>query len=239
MKLISKFHDYYDTALGFGIDPNVVYKRDSLTIDHPLAKELIKFTPAHNSRGYYSQYDDTYKAEPFIIGFCGKVYLGYFMRTDKKEWGGWKEITRICYTIKEIEEFFIDNNLNTAINKFHEDQKKSAINAWWSNPFREWSVTQTIDKLKQNQDVQDVFVRYKVPVFLITNDDKLTLNPALNKYEFYKVVDAYTAFQEISQYMSGVLGTTEQNLTIISDKELIKKRGFDKHSFRKPKKNPN
>ena len=51
--------------------------------------------------------------------------------------------------------------------------------------------------------------------------------------EFYKVIDAFTAFQEISMFIGGVLGIGEKEIVEIEDKYKIGQHGFDKWSFRK------
>jgi hypothetical protein len=59
----------------------------------------------------------------------------------------------------------------------------------------------------------------------------------LSEWEFYKIKDVYTAFQDISMYISGVLGTQSPELIKIDNNTKIHKHGFDvKKSFRKRKK---
>lgn len=60
MRIISKFHDYYDTAMTFGIDTECVYVRDTLELKHD-----------NNLRCYMEGY---YKVEEMVLLFCGKVY---------------------------------------------------------------------------------------------------------------------------------------------------------------------
>jgi hypothetical protein len=50
-------------------------------------------------------------------------------------------------------------------------------------------------------------------------------------------MDAFTAFQSIQSYISGILGTKENDIIEISNNSKIVKAGFDlKTSFRKDKK---
>lgn len=80
---------------------------------------------------------------------------------------------------------------------------------------------------------QDVaFLRYKCPVFVF-QDMRYVLNPRLADYHFQKVKDSFSAFQEVFQYISGVLGTNENPMVTISDKEKRDKKGFDNWSFKK------
>ena len=65
---------------------------------------------------------------------------------------------------------------------------------------------------------------------------KFTVNPNLTAFRFFKYKDAFTTFQEIQSYLSGVLGSPEKELIEVSDRSKIIKSGFDlKTSFRNRK----
>ena len=106
--------------------------------------------------------------------------------------------------------------------------------------------------LIKNYDAKDLFVEYNTPVFVYDGDygrtalttgrsyhrnkDAFIINPLLKDYEFYKVFDTFQAFQEIQMYIGGVLGSKENEIIKISDKDKINQHGFDfKWSFRKEK----
>jgi hypothetical protein len=96
-----------------------------------------------------------------------------------------------------------------------------------------------------------LFQQLKSPVFLVpiisSESDrdqrnlenlqaKFTLNPNLKDLQFQKYKDAYSTFQEIQSYISGILGVTTPETIVLSDKSKILKAGFDpKTSFRKGK----
>ena len=69
------------------------------------------------------------------------------------------------------------------------------------------------------------------------NDSKVKPVPInsdrLKDYEFYQRVDAWSAMQEISMWVSGVLPSSARPMVQIADKDKIAKHGFDKWSFRK------
>jgi hypothetical protein len=46
-------------------------------------------------------------------------------------------------------------------------------------------------------------------------------------------MDSFTAFQEISMFLGGVLGAGEKNIVEVEDKYKITQHGFNKWSFRK------
>jgi hypothetical protein len=62
------------------------------------------------------------------------------------------------------------------------------------------------------------------------------VNPAnLRSMEFYKALDAFTAHQELSMWIGGVLsGLARPMVAITDDRVKAAKHGFDEWSFRKP-----
>jgi hypothetical protein len=52
--------------------------------------------------------------------------------------------------------------------------------------------------------------------------------------EFQKVLDPFTAYQELEMWISGVLGQNPQPLEV-SDEVKIQQHGFNEWSFRKHK----
>ena len=63
---------------------------------------------------------------------------------------------------------------------------------------------------------------------------KAYTNPVLKDFQFFRAVSTYQAFQEISMYISGVIGVGEKNTVTISDKDMRDAKGFDDWSFKNP-----
>lgn len=81
---------------------------------------------------------------------------------------------------------------------------------------------------------KELFRFLKAPVFMITHG-KLYVNPNLKELSFFKVKDAYSAYKEISSFISGYLGSEERQILTISDKDKIVQYGYDPYlSFRHP-----
>ena len=64
MFIISKFHDYYDSAICHGIDKACIYNR--ITNDNRDERRR------YNSSLYNQKYE--WIVDTFIVGFCGKIY---------------------------------------------------------------------------------------------------------------------------------------------------------------------
>ena len=165
------------------------------------------------------------KNKLFVIGFCGKLYLG------------WKFI----YEIKEF-----DPELG-----YQRDVEKEDIIFGYENAKDHLKDTYWTKKLEDHikyvveYDPINIFREINAPIFVFdsgidfrhnyinSQDSQFIINPNLKKYEFYKVVDAFTAFQEIQMFISGVLGIGEREIIEVEDKYKIDQHGYDKWSFRK------
>ena len=245
MYIISKHKDYYDGVAGStGIDKTLVYERNQIEIENQ--KEMPK--EFHGNFGWSRNYDNHFlnlgysdterhckkyeKAKFFLIGFCGKLYLGW----------------RLLYS---VEEFDVEKGAMTKVPKVdiiygYENVKDFIRGGFWRHNFKD-DVEYVL-----NYDPINMFREINAPVFVYDNDAVIKrgdygrqlnsgifiVNPILKDFEFYKVVDTFQAFQEISMFLGGVLGRGEKEIVEVSDKNKITQHGFDyKWSFRKEPEN--
>lgn len=230
MYIIAKNKDYYDGVVGtVGMDKTIVYERETIEItdNNKMPKifqhrkyswdnkspflGVCRATVDHNETSH--KYND---ARGFIVGFCGKLYLGWKFYYEVEEFsvlGVKEEVTKtdIIYGYENAKEFL-------------------KADYWRSN----------LDddvKYVMNYDPINIFREVRSPIFVYDTyrkDDAFIINPMLKDYEFYKAVDAFTAFTELQMYISGVLGTGEKEIIEISNENKIEQHGFDrKWSFRK------
>ena len=156
----------------------------------------------------------------FIVGFCGKLYLGWKFEYEVK---GWNIETGKQIQISKTDFIY---GYETAKNFLKADY-------WRSN------LSDDINYV-MNYDPIELFREYKTPIFVFDGDSRsprkdnaFFVNPILKDYEFYKVVDAFTAFTELQMFIGGVLGVGEKEIVEIEDKYKIPQHGFDKWSFRR------
>lgn len=216
MLIVSKFRDYYDTAIAFGVDKTIVYERNTEKID----EKKNRWRYRHESKGT-KKYN--YTSDTLTIGFCGNIHP--VVRIDKQN----RNVFSTDY-LKHEYFFFYDHG---SMMKFIEGEGVSDSGRWgrWEpftlgieyfNPTSERHTKMKLDKL---------FIEHKVPVFLLSNE-KLILNPVLKDYKFAKIKDPFTAFQDIMQYISGVLGVGTPEMVNISNEDMRDKKGFDDWSFK-------
>lgn len=213
MLIVSKFHDYYDSAIGYGgVDKTCVFERKIVNVknDNTFEKFLPKQITSNNT--------DTI-CTVFVVGFCGKFYVGcHFTNTIQPSFKN--RFKSFCvYGKDEIKKALA--------------QRKIKERGYYYYFFRKKKIFEIIQEF-HNKSNLDLFFKYKAPIF--GYDKKFVLNPNLKQLEFYKVFDSYSAFQEIHMFLSGVLGNPEKETVKISDMDRLVAKGFDKKtSFRKEK----
>jgi len=222
MLILSKKKDYYDGVVGtMGIDKTIVYDRKETIFE---GKNIPKIFSVKSFRMRYennifhaisyrkltkeirSKYDSL---SYIIVGFCGKVYLGLVL----------------SYKIKTG---FLPEDKYVIV--YNQDEIKEIV---------EWSEIDNYLIFVNNYNAIEMFRTYNTPAFVYVDggrNDKFIVNPILDEYDFYKVFDSFNAFQEIQMFIGGVLGSKENEIIKISDKDKINQHGFDyKWSFRKEK----
>ena len=239
MYIISKKKDYYDGVVGtMGIDKEIVYERkekiieDSKQFPKEFAKpndirDFFRKTNHFSNLKFYSPKEKSkYEQLHFIIlVFCCKLYTIFKLNKKRK-----KRLPNKIWDASFTTNFIYDSD------KIKEHLE---IQHWGRN------LNDDINYI-ENYDALHIFREYKTPVFIYDSnynrinlrdyktDDKFIINPLLKKYEFYKVFDSFTAFQEIQMFISGVLEINKKETVEISDKDKIEQHGYDKKwSFRK------
>lgn len=208
MRIISSFKDFYDSVMKTGMDREVVYVRERETIDLPREYQL-DFLTTHSGSNY--------SAEAVLLGYCGQFYKIMVVKAFDSSF--------IFYDFEEFKTFMLHRGLGSKWDYEHR--------SWWPSKHQRFVEFDTAS-------VSDLFHKYQTPLFTLSHlhiwrgnsTTKITLGPNLKELGFHKIKDTYTAYQDIFQYVAGVLNQRENNMVKISDKDKIHKHGFDKWSFR-------
>jgi len=207
MRIISKFQDYYDCGLAYGQDENIVFTRhtDKQTDwhkgssrywgggnpnlrPHKLQRTWVpdRMLRRHNLpkdiRPEYTRYGMNQIITPMFLNFCGQRY--FFYKVKYETFTG-KKFLRYCWTQKEADKY-----TKVANDRYLSDQHCADDDAWGP------------------KNDNDINLKYKSPIVIEVPADNctyITVNPRLNDYGFSRVLDPYTAFQEISMYLAGPL----------------------------------
>jgi hypothetical protein len=215
MLIDSRFRDYYDNIMSTGIDRDCVYRRQTQSTSHE--KEIRSILP------YGSTNVEGYEFVPFIIGFAGKLYP--VVRIVKINQDPKKNINFHMHSLNDYIEFKKFHKLVLKPGRYYSDYEL----------YDEKGMKEFFDE--NYKKYEDLFIKYKVPVFNIEREDHgtvLVLNPKLKDFDFVRVKDPFTAFQEIFMFQAGVLGNPEKEIVTISDKVKAQQHGHDgKYSFKK------
>lgn len=243
MKIVGKLHDYYDGAMAYGQDDTLFFNRASVVCNINEHKDIFSEIQGLLDievfrRGWYQQYTKlphfsrrdaagiNYSFDPVIIGFCGKMYFGFNV---KEEYTSTKieQLSFYIYSVDDAKKLDAKYKFSQRKNHYQDDDKLSIDQIF----------SKYADAVSQI-DVTEVCIKHKIPYFIINTIRgsvyETILVPELKKYDFQKVKDPFTAFQEISMYLGGVIPRQVPELAVVTDEDRIKQYGFNDLSFKHP-----
>lgn len=211
MRIVSKFHDYYDHIMQYGMES------DDVTYVREPRKEDGYFP-------YYHPRNCCFNA--VLIGFAGQVFPIVHMMGDTNK------PSRLYKTIYDWHEY----------QKLQDSQTKKnrPVNSvYYRYGLSNYDINDDINNYNQlcSGDYSKFFS--EAPIWVIKNnsyryDSKRTIeyNPCLRSYDFAKILDPYTAFQNLRMWLSAQ-AHPEPPIPHIDDKTMAEAKGFNKWSFRK------
>lgn len=234
MKIISKFHDYYDSAMIMH-DDHVVLKRTTEVVNN-----IVLPYYAINVGGKTVRHEEGYNYTSSLIidilYFCGKAYPIF---TCKKYVDNYDRETRSRNTnlidtvyfdgIDSFFDFFNNENYSTSYySLFRKSKKRDADDL-------KKQYEAMIEKMLEVNISDEYFRKVDAPYFINTylSHKKETIRyPLLKDLTKSFKLDAFTAFQEIEMYVGGVIGTPEKEIIEVSDVDKRNSKGFDNYSFK-------
>lgn len=248
MRLISSWKDYYDIVQGFGVDLFKVYLRETKEIKNlPFTVSVrgwgaknnnvsdlpgVSFEKSISIPGLKAWQCPRYKLCQVYVIFAGKLYGGIHLY--KQEHGTWSNPGEKT-TIKYI---WTKEALDFAITEYELEKLKEKDTYWHTKEHHsEYEHALSVLSIRGDERYREWAVSNNISILLFAGGNEATgiENPRLANYEFQRVLDGYTAFQELEQWIGGVLGQNPAP-DEIEDKYKIQQHGFDnKWSFRKHK----
>jgi hypothetical protein len=254
MRIISRFRDYYDSARAWGADPKLVYVRHTETAkkyreDDPrglrqILKPVMDNWDSVPGLGWQSRYDSG-SLQAFLIGFCGQAYVRFkYTPPEPDMYEHEDEVVDPPRFFNTPEEVFAFSEERVAQKKDAPLGDEAIKNLREEGPTRGWGRhrysfnDEGLELWKQEKCPvlpDEIFRELKAPVFLIHgNMNTVVLNPRLVDWGFPQVLDAYTCFQELAQYMGNNMAVQMDGMDNISDADRASMHGFGhKYAFRK------
>ena len=233
MKIISKFRDYYDSAMAFGHDDHIYFKRvkeehvDVKMEDYSFViREIYKSLISNESFGDYT-YDTA------LIFFCGKTYHTIIFSEYNQT--TYKTNKTYIYSYDDFVKY-VDSKKDKKMTKwFYEESVYGRLRSR-RKTHAEYFEKYFEKSSKYNNQDDSIFVEMNSPYFMFANHDRridFTNHPNLKDIHFQKIFEPYTCYQEIEMYLGNVLCNTEDNTVQICDKDMRNQKGFDDWSFKK------
>jgi hypothetical protein len=218
MRIIDKegLHDYYDCVMSSDQDRSIIYQRN-------YTEEAV---PNHKSVFCYHGYDRQYgfSIRDYTIGFAGKVYPLTHVNYNH------------TYDDVKINEYIY--NAEDVLRIVKAEPPKS----YWERQQAKWEdrfYPRFVKAVKTFFSRQIDYGKFfdKAPIFLIDHgkypDPIIRYNTILRGYNFQKVLDPYTAYQELRMYIEGQAQPSKP-IPKVSDEVMQEIKGFThKYSFRK------
>lgn len=237
MRIISSFHDYYDCGMKHGVDKELVYLREPKKIKLPPGanpgKSPLAVPLVSTNEKYYLFEGTGLTIDSAVVGFCGKMYP---LISLKHEHRGRGTQTKHCQTPQEVDEF-----LATVLKSFDYEYYNMTRHIWRHANRASFS-WYTLNKGKVEEffaltekfttQLNELLNEHRAPILVVTEEGPF-INGNLKNVGFFRVMDPFTAYQEIRMYLGG-MAAPEKTIPHVSDEDMLLAKGFDKWSFKKP-----
>jgi hypothetical protein len=249
MRIISRFKDYYDTALAHGADDKLVYVRQPQ--EYKQVYENGRWCHVPQELAHLGRFACEYGGKSDVRGptalgeryayvyVCGVRYpaVGIGFGTDTRDFTWFYDFETFERGVKVVIKQFIEERSHHAwfrpkvytdyeaniIKHLDPDRKPSGLR-FWRQP--------TIPFFSRRDDKLKAFCEeHNLPI-IIGHSDRVVLNGPLRPMQFIKVMPPATLFQELAMFL-GNQASVDDTPVKISDKDRIAQHGFDKFSFRK------
>ena len=218
--------------MGLGVDSTKIWMRKEETVN---MRFPLKFRDAHYARGDRSSQiplislgtsqPSTPYISSFLILLAGKLYPAVEVVVN------YLDSPQRFYTLDSLIRYIDKNNM-------------SGLLKGWRSKVEEDTVQDLKDlfQLAGSEILRDFATQHKIVIATdwsinldyASHSRALTLNPSLIKLQFQKCMTPVAVYQELEQWIGGVLTNTEV-IPEQSDKNKVAAHGFDSWSFRKHK----
>lgn len=243
MRIISKERDYYDTVMAFGQDLSVTYVRDRHEV--PIHKTIAAGIGPLLASRHVIVGDTDYGFYGFTVIICGKIYRGVqIVEAKSNDLRAFKLGDKYAPPISVFYEYdklatYMQNKNIVLKDDYHWDYYRDSrrldekkLKSLFKNQgdaslskflIEQKIVTMTLS-MRDYEPFKSQFIR---PEWVCFN------NNLLGPFEFGKLFDGFSAYQEIDMYVSGTLANNLSVPIALTEKDRVAQHGFDQWSFRK------
>jgi hypothetical protein len=241
MRILSKFQDYYDSAMAQGQDRGLVYLRERQEmhlqglggLPEPSVELKRLFLAMARGRPHACTLENKspgarYRkvaVNPGVLLVGGKIYpFAQALELYPKGLVSDSPKSWFLYSYSEYEALLAAHG---QLDKARARQLRWVVPA--DDGAGDWK---SFFDQAGDERLHEMATVLRVPVagWYVGH---VSVNPKLADVQFFKQLDAWQAFQEISMFL-GNLAAPERNTVAIADKYRVAQHGFDEYSFRKP-----
>lgn len=254
MRIISKFKDYYDVVAGQGVDLTRVYMRETRLVEGRFPIKGFDEVRPWMDNNRYGQYPNlthgiygpnkslshyAHELHYIYVLFAGKLYGGlkYTNNTNSSSYYIWDvealdallAVVNMWPNKPYISKY--QRNRNPAESDY--EVCKRILNIRGDEVLTAWAVANNIAIALDCGDLTDKLPT--APLYPYSKGIKaVAIEPCLKDVSFQKVLDPFTAYQELDMWVGGVL-TKPESIPEPPDKDKVAIHGFNKWSFRRHK----
>lgn len=226
------------------LDMNTTYVRetreivDFLTYNKDSLTDFYRVGDDKRNAGFYFKY----------LGYCGQIYtICSITKSFNENSFDENKLGNIFTNVDEVNQHIDEYLPAEVVNEYLRSKKNIGYSTWFG--LNHVTLRGVFDKYEaEKHKYMKLFAEHRVPLFTVDfkrtvfksmkTSYTITLNPNLSGLSFFKIKDSRQCFQDIYQYMSGVLGNSDKEIPAVSDIDMVVAKGFDKrYSFRKDKSN--
>lgn len=247
MRIVDRRKDYYDGVQGMGQDMGLTYirtpKKERFNPENSWVKSDLPHWPFPRFRGLY--WRPGLGVQDIVIGFCGKIYP--CLRVWNLSRPGSDSV--FVNDLKSFDDAVLGLG-------FSDPEVETYMESRWVKATRQWQkrlagrgtfpFRKDVERFFGPEGYQreadkhaKLFEDHLSPVFVATCQEGwgsegkvIEYNALLRPYDFMRVFDPYSAYQEISMYL-GNMAFPNRPIPHVSDEDMAAAKGFDKFSFRK------
>lgn len=237
-------HDFYDTALAFGRDENLVFVRTPAGKARAVAINETPLTvPKEASLTFGSEElfrqsrvvrgDIEYRCLPRILWFAGERYGAIQVKRDASRTGTRSKEDLWFWSFERFSEFL--NSINASLTP--QSKRRAPDGAINDATIKDFFCMQGAAREREWLAQQRISIALLDTKWFTRDEDRFWRidSDGLDETFFQRRLSPYDAFQALSQWVGGVLpGPSAPTITINDDKVTLAKHGMDQWSFKKP-----
>lgn len=211
MRIISDFHDYYDCMMSLDQDRKTLYLRKQEEKEIK-GQFCLVGEPAGRIHWSLPTADCWVRGHAIILNKTIYPYLRFkdtylYSPELAKEY----IIPELCHRKRRYK----NHSAEHTIDLFFSQQVPQSLSDW----IEEYPIIQISD--------ESCYINRKIY-------SKIVLNPCLKAINFYKKLNMYSVYQEITIFLYNK-ASPNKPIPVVSDEDMIVAKGFNKFSFRKDK----